>query len=149
MTVRRTAKVAEAIREVVSSAILIELRDPRVKLVTVLGVEVTGDLQHAKVFVSVMGDDRQQSLTLHGLESARGFLQSKIAERLDLRFTPILSFQLDPGVKRSIEASRVLRELRDLEGEGLADDQDDFESRDIAAEHVGEMSDAPDPTGED
>ncbi len=113
MSTRRTAKVAEAIREVVSSTILFELRDPRVKHVTVLHVEVTGDLRNAKVSVSVMGDEREQALTLHGLESARGFLQSKIAERLDLRYTPVLTFQLDQGVKRSIEASRILRELAD------------------------------------
>lgn len=108
---RRTAKVAEAIREVVSSAILFELRDPRIKSVTVLGVEVPTDLRSAKVFVSVLGDEAQQRLSMKGLSAARGFLQSKVADRVNLRFTPILSFELDDGVKKSIEASRILREL--------------------------------------
>lgn len=108
---RRTAKVAEAIREVVSSTILFELRDPRVKNVTVLNVEVPTDLRTAKVYVSIMGDEAEQRLSMSGLNGARGFIQSKVADRVNLRFTPILSFELDDGVKKSAEASRILREL--------------------------------------
>lgn len=111
MTSRRTLKVAEAIRETVSMQILFALRDPRVKNVTVLGVKVSGDLRHAKVYVSVMGDEKTEALSMHGLNSARGFLQSKIAEELQLRYTPILEFVLDRGVKKSIETSEILREV--------------------------------------
>lgn len=111
MSSRRTAKVAEAIREVVSTTILFELRDPRIRHVTVLGVEVPADLRSAKVSVSVMGTDAEQKLCLQGLQSSRGFLQRRLADRLDLRYTPVLSFVLDQGVKKSIEASRILREL--------------------------------------
>lgn len=111
MSSRRIAKVAEAVREQVSTSILFELKDPRVKHVTVTRVEVSTDLRNAKVYVSVMGDEKTQRLTLRGLESARGFLQSKIAERVEMRYTPILHFHLDMGVKRSIEASRLLREV--------------------------------------
>jgi len=108
---RRTAKVAEAIREVVSSTVLFELRDPRIQNVTVLSVEVPIDLRTAKIFVSVMGDDAQQRLTMSGLNAARGFLQSKVGDRVNLRFVPILSFELDDGVKKSVEATRILQEL--------------------------------------
>ena len=111
MSTRRTAKVAEAIRQVVSTAILFELRDPRVQHVTVLRVETPVDLRTSKVFVSVLGDEKTQRLTMKGLDAARGFLQSKIAEILDLRFTPVLTFVLDQGVKKSIETSRMLRKL--------------------------------------
>jgi len=111
MSTRRTAKVAEAIRQVVSTAILFELRDPRVKQVTVLRVETPVDLRTSKVFVSVLGDEKVQRLTMKGLDAARGFLQSKIAEILDLRFTPVLTFVLDQGVKKSIETSKMLRKL--------------------------------------
>jgi ribosome-binding factor A len=111
MSSRRTAKVAEAVREQVSTTILFGLKDPRVKNVTVTRVEVSSDLRSAKVYVSVMGDEKAQRLTLRGLESARGFLQAKLAERVQIRYTPILHFQLDQGVKRSIEASRLLREV--------------------------------------
>jgi ribosome-binding factor A len=102
--------VAEAIREVVSSAILFELRDPRVQGVTVLRAEVTGDLRHAKVFVSLMGDAKQQKLTINGLNHARGFIQSKVADRLQTRWTPVLQFVVDESVKKSIEISRLIEQ---------------------------------------
>jgi ribosome-binding factor A len=111
MSSRRTAKVAEAIREEVSTTILFGLKDPRVKNVTVTRVEVSPDLRSAKVYVSVMGDETMQRLSLRGLQSARGFLQAKLAERVQIRYTPILHFHLDQGIKRSIEASRLLREV--------------------------------------
>jgi ribosome-binding factor A len=97
MPSRRIAKVNRAILETLSSAILFELRDPRVKNVTILNVETTDDLRACKVRVGVRGDVKTQSLTLHGLESARGFLQAKIAEDLDTRYTPILRFVLEPN----------------------------------------------------
>jgi len=108
---RRTERAAEAIREVVSMAILAELRDPRVRDVTVTHVEVSADLRHAKVHVSVMGDDARQNLTLRGLQSAAGFLQSKIADRVEIRYTPRLNFVLDQGVKRSIAVAKILQEV--------------------------------------
>ncbi len=111
MPSRRAQKAAEAIREVVGMAILAELNDPRVCDVTVTYVEVSGDLRHAKVHVSVMGDDTKQNLSLRGLQSAAGFLQAKVAKRIDLRYTPRLQFILDQGVKRSIEISRILDEV--------------------------------------
>jgi len=111
MSSRRTAKVAQAILEAVSSTILFGLKDPRVKNVTVIHVDVSHDVRNAKVYVSVMGDEKAQSLCMHGLNSARGFLQSKVANRLQTRYTPILSFVLDPGVRQSIEASKIIREI--------------------------------------
>jgi ribosome-binding factor A len=111
MTLRRVLKAAEAIREVVSMAILTELRDPRISDVTVTLVEVSPDMRHAKVHVSIMGDEAKQRLSLRGLQNAAGFLQQKIAHRIDTRYTPRLSFVLDQGVKRSIEVSRILDEV--------------------------------------
>jgi ribosome-binding factor A len=111
MNTRRVAKAAEAIRESVSMTILLGLRDPRVKNVTVLRAEVSGDLRAAKIYVSVMGDAKAQSLTMHGLDSARGFIQSKVADRLQTKNTPVLKFVLDPGVKFSAQTSQMLREV--------------------------------------
>ena len=108
---RRTEKAAEAIREVVSMAILSELSDPRVRDVTVTYVEASADLRYAKVHVSVMGDEARQKLTLRGLQSAAGFLQAKIAARIDIRYTPKLSFLLDQGVKRSIAVAQILQQV--------------------------------------
>ncbi|MGA2035527.1 MAG: 30S ribosome-binding factor RbfA [Thermoguttaceae bacterium] len=111
MSSRRAQKAAEAVREVVSMAILAELKDPRVRDVTVTFVEVSDDLRYAKVHVSVMGDEKRQKLTLRGLSSAAGFLQARIADRVDLRYTPRLSFLLDQGVKNSIAIAQILREV--------------------------------------
>ena len=111
MPSRRIEKAAEAIREIVSMAILAELQDPRIRDVTVTYVEVSPDLRHAKVHVSVMGDETHQNLTLRGLQSAAGFLQAKIAKGIEIRYTPKLSFLLDQGVKRSIAVAQILQQV--------------------------------------
>lgn len=108
----RMARVAEAIREVASETILFDLNDPRVKDVTVTRAEVSADLQHAKIFVSIMGNDREQSRCLHGLAHAAGYVQRKIGDRLQLRYTPLVQFVLDKGVKNSIAISRLLKEAQ-------------------------------------
>src|SRR5262249_471937 len=110
MKTHRLARVAEAIREVASQTILFELRDPRVKNVTVTRAEVSGDLQHAKVYVSVMGTPKEAELCLYGLRHAAGFVQSKLASRLKTRYTPQIHFVLDEGGKKSIEVSRLINE---------------------------------------
>ena len=111
MSSRRVLKVAEAIREVVSMAILVELRDPRIQHVTVTYVEVSGDLRHAKVHVSIMGDEKKEQLALHGLQSAIGFLQKKVGDRLDTRYIPRLKFVVDKGVKSSLAVARILEDV--------------------------------------
>src|SRR5947209_13645986 len=99
----RQARIAEVVREVAATTILTELRDPRVKAVTVTRAEVSGDLQHAVVHVSIMGSEREQQRTLHGLTSAAGFVQAKLADRLQTRYTPVIKFVIDKGVKNSLE----------------------------------------------
>lgn len=111
MSNRRALKVAQAIREVVSTAILLELKDPRVRDVTVTLVEVSGDIRNAKVYVTVMGDEARQNLCLRGLQSSTGFLQQKIGERIDTRYTPRLTFALDKGHKNAMEVTRILKEV--------------------------------------
>jgi ribosome-binding factor A len=110
MKTHRVARVAEAIREVASETILFELNDPRVKRVTVTRAEVSGDLQHAKVYVSIMGSEKEQKLAMYGLRHATGFVQSKLAKRLQTRYTPQLTFILDEGVKKSLEITRLINE---------------------------------------
>lgn len=110
MSSHRNLRVAEAIREVVASAILFETADPRIRSVTVLRVEVSTDLRQASVYVTVMGNEAEQSLALRGLKHAAGFFQSKVANRLQTRFTPLLTFKLDDSVKKSVEMSRLIAE---------------------------------------
>jgi ribosome-binding factor A len=130
---RRLLKAAEAVREVVSMAILTSVRDPRVKDVTVTRVEMAPDMKSATVHVSVMGGSAKQQLALRGLASSAGFLQSRIADRIETRYTPRLQFKLDEGVHHSIEMARMLAELLPGEaGDHAADDHaaDDGEETD-------------------
>jgi ribosome-binding factor A len=147
MPSRRALKIAEAIRQVVGMAILAELKDPRIRDVTVTYVEVSADLRHAKVHVSVMGDEARQQLSLRGLRSAAGYLQAKCAQRLELRYTPRIAFLLDQGVKKSIEISRILAEVLPQQSEDDAGDPDQpaAETDDPAAPQAGKRA-APAPS---
>jgi ribosome-binding factor A len=138
MTSRRTQKAAEAVREVVGMAILRDLKDPRVRNVTVTFVEVSPDMRQAKVHVSIMGTETEQNLCLRGLQSAAGFLQSKLAANIDMRYTPKITFVIDQGVKRSIEVMRILQQLRPAEEVLDTDETDDSETY---AEELDETDD--------
>lgn len=153
MSTRRTARVASMIREVVSSVILSELRDPRIQNVTVLGAEVSPDLRYASVRISVMGDEKAAALTMHGLQSARGFLQSKVAEYIKSRYTPELRFVIDDGIKKSIETAALLREVlasdqaEDASGKIADNDQTESdpgeaesENADVATQNIPEQN---------
>lgn len=120
---RRTLKAAEAIREVVAMSILTDIKDPRVQDATITRVEVSGDMRYAKVYVSVMGDEKKEQLTLRGLQSAAGYLQAKCAKRIDTRYTPRLQFQIDEGNKESLEVTRILSEI--FPGEPQQETSDD------------------------
>ena len=98
-------------RRLVSMAILTEMKDPRVRDVTVTYVEVAPDMRSAKVHVSIMGNETKQNLSLRGLQNAAGFLQHQLSEKIDTRYTPRLTFKLDGGVKKSIEIARLLKEV--------------------------------------
>lgn len=137
MTSRRVLKAAEAVREVVSMAILTDLRDPRIQGVTVTHVEVSPDMRLAKVYVSIMGSDTAQKLCLKGLQSSAGFLQQKISKRIDTRYTPVIKFELDLGVKKSIAVAKALHDvLPDSESPDsqVEDDGESSEFDDIAEE---------------
>ena len=139
MPSHRSLRMAEAIREVVSSAILFEVADPRVHSVTVLRVEVSGDLRNATAFVSVMGTEAEQTLAMQGLKSASGFLQSRVAARLQTRFTPTLTFKRDDSVKKSIAISKLIDEALEADrrpGSGTEPSEADGSSDEATHEHA-------------
>lgn len=109
---RRQLKAAEAIREVIATSILTDLRDPRVRDVTVISVDVSPDMREAKVYVSVMAEESQKQLAIRGLQNSAGFLQSKIATRLDMRYTPRLAFELDRGQENALAVTQILARIR-------------------------------------
>jgi ribosome-binding factor A len=103
-------RVNEAVREVVSSHIAEDLKDPRIGFVTVTGVETSPDLRHARVYVSVLGDDAKREDALAGLRSAAGFLQSQVGQELRMKRTPTLEFVYDQSVDRGMRISQLLDE---------------------------------------
>jgi ribosome-binding factor A len=103
-------RVNESVRQVLAET-LPELKDPRIGLVTVTGVDTAPDLRHATVYVSVLGSERKRSATLRGLEAAHGVLQGRLARQLRLKRTPQLTFQYDPSVERGVRMSRLIDAL--------------------------------------
>ena len=118
---QRTDRVAEEIRIEMSELLLREVRDPRVQLASVSRVEVSRDLGHARIWISVLGDEKQKLAAMEGLERARGFLRSQLAHRLDLRVTPVIQFELDRGAERLQEMTALLDRLKSEEGGGRDD----------------------------
>jgi len=109
----RIRRVNEAMRAVLSDAISTEIKDPRVGFVTVTGVKTSPDLRHARVYVSVLGDDAAREGSLEGLRSAHGFLQHRLASELTLKHTPALTFEYDDTVDRGMRISQILDEDRE------------------------------------
>jgi ribosome-binding factor A len=110
MTGDRMRRVDEAMREVLSDAITSEIKDPRVGFITVTAVETSPDLRHARVFVSVLGDDRVRRRSMDGLESAHGYLQRRVASELRLKNTPTLQFLYDDTADRGLRINEILSE---------------------------------------
>jgi ribosome-binding factor A len=147
MSSRRVLKAAQAIREVVSMAIITDLKDPRIRDVTVTMVEVTPDLRQAKVNVTVMGDETKQKLCLRGLQNSAGFLQQKVGRRIDTRYTPKLEFVIDKGLNNALAVTKILEEV--LPAERAENGQDEIDTLNGTAtepdvdtcEAVGESTD--------
>jgi ribosome-binding factor A len=106
----RMRRVNESVRQVLSEA-LPELKDPRIGFVTVTGVETSADLQHARVFVSVLGSEKKRKKSLEGLAAAHGVLQSHLAHELRMKRTPTLAFEYDPTVEEGVRMSKLIDEL--------------------------------------
>lgn len=108
---RRTDRVSDLLRAELSDLILREIKDPRIRLVSLTGVEVTSDLRRAVVRVSALGDDAQREAAVEALRHARGFLRTELSHRLRTRVTPELIFELDRGAEHSQKISDLLESL--------------------------------------
>ena len=114
----RPERVAELVRQTVGAFLTGDVRDPRIGFVTVTGVEVTADLSHANVRVSVMGTEEEKARSLEGLASAARFLRAQLSQELRLRTSPELHFHLDRGLEHAQRIDQVLKTLRPEGGEG-------------------------------
>jgi ribosome-binding factor A len=112
----RMRRIDEAVRAVLSEAIAKDLQDPRVGFVTVTGVKTSPDLRHARVYVSVLGDEQARADTLEGLRSAHGFLQGRVAAELSLKHTPMITFEYDESIDRGMRISQLIDRGPDPDG---------------------------------
>ncbi len=108
---RRTDRMADLLRAELADLLLKSVHDPRIKLVTVTGVEVSPDLRRAAVRISALGNEEEREATVAALRHAKGFLRSELANRLRTRVTPELVFELDRGAEHSQKISDLLESL--------------------------------------
>lgn len=111
MQAKRLDRVNQVIREEISLLLQRELKDPRLGFVTVTEVETTRDLRLAKVFVSVLGDERQWSASLAALASAKGFIRNWLRQHLNFRVTPELEFRADRSMEHAARIQELLKQL--------------------------------------
>lgn len=116
MSNQRSARVGEQMREELARLIK-ELKDPRIGFVSVVKVEVSGDLRHARIYISVMGTDQQKKESMQGLQSASGHLRSELGQIMRLRFVPELNFRLDESIEHGVRIAKLLVEVQKEQGE--------------------------------
>lgn len=107
----RTGRVGEQIKKEISSMIQTELKDPRVGFVTVTGVDVTGDLSLARVYLSILGSEEQKEETLHAIGRAKGFLRTELGRRVRLRHTPDIEFRFDSSIEYGSRIESLLQQI--------------------------------------
>jgi len=112
MTSPRIARLRELFKEEASLILQRHMKDPRVGFVSVTDVELSGDLRHAKIFVSVYGDAAEKTRTMAALASAQGFVRTALARRIPLRYFPQVHFEIDESIERGARVERLLRQVK-------------------------------------
>ncbi len=112
MSNNRSRRLAELLKEEISDIILREVKDPRIGFVSLTDVEVSGDLRHAKVFVSVIGSDKERQDTMAGLDQATGFIRKLVGERITVYHTPEIIFRYDDSIEHGIHITQLIKEVR-------------------------------------
>lgn len=111
--VDRIARISEEVRREISSIIQNDLKDPRLpQMISVTSVNVTKDLRHAKVFISVLGNEEQKKNALSALKSAAGFIRREVGSRMEIRYTPEMHFELDDSIEHGAYMSQLLNKIK-------------------------------------
>ncbi|TDO89352.1 ribosome-binding factor A [Halanaerobium saccharolyticum] len=120
---KRAVRVGELLKEEISQIVLREMKDPRIGFVSVTDVVVSGDLRHAKVFISVYGTDKEKEETLAGLQQAQGFVRKLVGERVKIHHTPEIIFRYDDSIENGVHISEIIKDLKET-GEIKESDSD-------------------------
>ncbi|MDA3130571.1 30S ribosome-binding factor RbfA [Aliibacillus thermotolerans] len=111
----RKERVGEQMKQELADIVRRELKDPRIEFLTITDVEVTGDLQQAKVFITVLGEKKEQEETLQALNKAKGFIRSEIGKRMTIRKVPELEFHFDESIDYGYRIEKLLKEINENE----------------------------------
>ncbi len=117
---KRVDRIGEVIKEELSSILREEIADPRIQFVSITRVDVSKDLRHAKVFVSILGAEEKKEDAFEGLRSASGFIQRKLGKKIRLRYTPEIIFKIDTSIEHGMHIFELLEEIK--KNENLSDE---------------------------
>lgn len=113
MDFSRSERVSEEVKRIVSHIINNDLKDPRLEgFITVTKVEVPRDLRHAKIFISVYGDETKKNQALDGLKNASGFIRKELAGKIRMRYVPEISFKIDESIEYSLQINKLLEQIK-------------------------------------
>jgi len=115
MEFQRASRLNEVFKEEIANIIEVKLKDPRVGFITVTGAEVSTDLRHATVYVSIMGSDEEKKASYEGLNTAKGFIKSELGKRLRIKFMPEITFTIDESVEESMRISKLIDQIHKKE----------------------------------
>ncbi|HOK55618.1 MAG TPA: 30S ribosome-binding factor RbfA [Armatimonadota bacterium] len=117
----RQEKVGELLKVEISQMLQRELKDPRIGFVTITDVEVSPDLRHARVFVSIMGEEEERQASMKALKSASGFIRSELGKRLRMRVTPDVEFRIDSSIEQGARIFELLEQIKRNESQSQED----------------------------
>ena len=120
----RSERVEGQLKKEISKILLEDLKDPRVGFVTITRIELTGDIRYARIYFSILGDDKAKEESLKGIKSAVGFIRKLIAERIKLRYVPELYFKLDNSLEYSINLEKTFERIKNEHKESQSGDKE-------------------------
>ncbi len=128
MSSQRSGRVQEAIRQEVSNIIHGQIRDPRLGFLTITGVELTKDLRYARIYFSVLGEDKEKKLALRGLNSAKGYIKGILGDRIKLRYMPDIEFKIDETLERTRHIYDLFEKIKKEKKDDAGSDSGDKEA---------------------
>jgi ribosome-binding factor A len=111
MSKQRNKRLSELLKKEISDILLKEVKDPRIGFVSVIDVELSRDLRHAKVYVSVYGDELERKDTMDGLEKANGYIRKLVGERIKIHHTPEILFKYDNSIEHGVHISEIIKKI--------------------------------------
>lgn len=115
MSSRRISRVEEILKHEISEIIQKDLKDPRIGFVTITSLDLSADLKHLKIYLSILGSDEEKRESLKGLSSAKGFIRSEIGKRVRLKFLPEISLEIDKSIDEGMRISELLDRIHEGE----------------------------------